>query len=191
MAFAAPLALAAGIVGAGITAAGTLEAGSAASAAANYRAQVATNNAITARQNADYAEKAGSVAGTTQSLKGAQVAGKIRAGQAAGGIDVNTGSAAKVAAGQRTISNLDTATTLNNSELTAYGYRTKAVSEDAQAKLDKMAGDQAITGSELGAAGGLISSASSLGSKWLTGGGIGGGGGSGGGSGPVYPSDDI
>ena len=189
MAFAAPLALAAGIVGGGISAIGQVEAGQATANAANYQAAVASNNAIIEGQNAVYAEKAGNVAATNQSLKGAQVAGKIKAGQGASNIDVNTGSAKAVQAGQRVASNLDTATVLNNSELAAYGYRTKAVSDTAEAGLDTLKGQQATEGADIGAVGSLLSSASSLGGKWAQGlGGPSGGGSSGS---PVYPPNDI
>lgn len=186
----ATAALVAGVVGGGISAVGAVEGGAATAAAANYRAAVAANNAIIEKQNATYAEQAGSVAGTTQGLKGAQVAGKIKAGQAAGGVDVNTGSNKAVQAGQREVANLDTATTVNNSELQAYGYRTKAVSDTAESQLDTFTANQAPIGADIGAAGSLLSSASSLSSKWNTLGPSSIGGGSGGAA-PVWPPNDI
>ncbi len=177
MAFAAPLALAAGVIGGGISAAGQLEAGQATANAANYRAQVAKNNALIAEQNATYAEQAGQAKGTVQSLKGAQIAGKIKAGQGASGVDVNSGSSVAVQAAAREASKLDTETVLNNSQLEAYGYRTRATSEEATAGLEELTAKQAPIGAEIGAAGSLLSSASSLGYKWSTGGsGFGGGG---------------
>lgn len=182
MAFAAPLALIAGIAGAGISAVGTVEGGAATANAANYQATVASNNAIVEKQNAVYAEQAGNVAATTQGLKGAQVAGKIKAGQAASNIDVNTGSAKEVQSGQREISKLDTETVVNNADLTAYGYRTKATSDTAEAGLDELKAEQAPEGADLAAAGGLLSSASALSGKWNSG-----GGGSGGYSGITIP----
>lgn len=171
MAFAAPLALIAGVVGAGVSAAGAVEGGQATANAANYQAQVSKNNADIAIQNAAYAEQAGVAKATAQGLKGAQVAGKIKTGQAAGNIDVNTGSALDVQAGQREASLLDTETVLNNSELEAYGYRSKAVSDTAQSQLETLTAEQAPIGADIGAAGSLLSSASSLGYKWSTGGG--------------------
>lgn len=170
MAFAAPLALAAGVIGGGISAAGQLEAGAASANAASYRAQVAKNNADIAIQNATYAEQAGQAKGTVQSMKGAAIAGKIKAGQGASGVDVNSGSSVAVQAGQREAEKLDTETVLNNSQLEAYGYRTRATSETAQAGLEQLTAEQAPIGAEIGAAGSLLSSASSLGYKWSTGG---------------------
>jgi hypothetical protein len=158
--------LIAGIAGAGISGVGAVEGGQATANAANYQAQVAKNNAAIEGNNAVYAEEAGNVAATTQSLKGAQVAGKIKAGQAASNIDVNSGSAKEVQAGQREASNLDTKTVVNNADLQAYGYRTAATSDTAQAGLDLMEGEQATEGADIGAVGSLLSTASSLSSKW-------------------------
>lgn len=176
MAFVAPLALAAGIAGAGISAAGALEGGAASANAADYQAQVASNNAIIAKQNADYAIKSGQQQASTQSMKGAATAGKIKANQASSGVDVNTGSAVNVQQSAREVAKLDTDTVLNNSELKAYGYRTDATNYTAQEQLDEETAEQAPIGAAFSAAGGLLSSASSVGSKWATmGGGLGGG----------------
>jgi len=182
------LAAATGVAGAGISAVGAVEGGQATANAANYSAQVAKNNATVENQNAVYAEQAGNVAATTQGLKGAQVAGKIKAGQGASGVDVNTGSNKAVQVGQREVSKLDTETVVNNADLTAYGYRTKATSDTAQAGLDELTAAQAPVAGDLSAAGGLLSSASSLSSKWLQGAGTPSGNS---GSGVVYPSNDI
>ena len=166
MAFAAPLALGAGLLGAGISAIGTVEQGQATANAANYSAQVARNNAVIANQNADYAIAAGQQKAATESMKNAATMGKIKTAQAASGIDVNTGSAAKVQAGAREIGALDTATVLNNAELQAYGYRSQATSFKAQAGLDTLQAEQAPLGADIAAAGGLLSGASSVGAKW-------------------------
>lgn len=166
MAFVAPLALAAGIAGAGISAAGTIEQGQATANAANYAAQVAQNNATIANQNATYATAAGQTQAANQSLKGAATAGRIKASQAASGIDVNTGSALNVQEGQREQSQLDTETVLNNAELQAYGYRSQATSYTAQSGLETEEAEQAPIGADIGAAGGFLSSASSVASKW-------------------------
>lgn len=166
MAFAAPIALAAGVAGAGISAIGQVEQGQATANAANYQATVARNNAIIAGQNADYAERAGQVQAATQSMKGAATGGRIKVQQAASGVDVNSGSSAAVQGGQREVSKLDTETVLNNADLQAYGYRANATNFQAQAGLDTMEAEQAPIGADLAAGGGLLSSASGLGFKW-------------------------
>lgn len=157
-----------GIIGAGISAVGTIEQGQATANAANYSAQVAKNNALIANQNAGYATAAGIQQADTSSRKGAAIGGKIKAAQAANNIDVNTGSAVGVQAGQRETSQLDTETVLNNAELQAYGYRTQATGYTAQAGLDTAQAEQAPIGAAIGATGSLLSNASSIGTKWTT-----------------------
>jgi hypothetical protein len=166
MAFAAPLALIAGVAGAGISAAGTLESGAATANAANFSAQVAQNNATIANQNATYATAAGQAAAAAKGMAGAAAGGKVKAAQAANGVDVNTGSAVAVQEGQRETSKLDTETVLNNAELQAYGYRSQATGFQAQAGLESEEAAQAPIGADIGAAGGLLSGASGTAFKW-------------------------
>jgi hypothetical protein len=67
---------------------------------------------------------------------------------------------------ERETNKLDTETVLNNAELQAYGYRSNATSFNAQAGLDEAEAEQAPIGADIGAAGGFLGSASSLGFKW-------------------------
>jgi hypothetical protein len=156
----------AGIAGALLSAFGTIEGGQATKNAASYSAQVAANNAIIAQQNAKYAAEAGQTQATAEALKGAATGGAIKGGQAASGVDVNTGSAVDVQTSQRETSKLNTETTLNNAQLQAYGYRTQATGYQAQSQLDLAQAQQAPIGADLAASGGLLSSASALGLKW-------------------------
>lgn len=166
MAFAAPLALAATAAGAGIQAYGAISGGQAQKSAMYYRAAIAKNNQIIAEQNATSAIEAGQAKGQIQGLKGRAVGGAIRANQGRSGVDVNTGSNVDVQEAQREQSQLDTETVLHNADLQAYGYRTQATNYAAEAELDKKSGDDAQTAGYLKAAGGLLSSAGSLGMKW-------------------------
>ncbi len=168
MAFALPLAMIAGGIGAGVSAIGAIEGGQATKNAADYSAQVARNNEQIANANAEYAIASGQRKAADVSMKGAATAGRVKTAQAASGIDVNTGSAVDVQEGDREVSKLDAETTLNNAELQAYGYRSHATNFKAESQLDEAKGDQAVTGSEFAAAGGLLSSASSLRFKWST-----------------------
>jgi hypothetical protein len=52
----------------------------------------------------------------------------------------------------------------HNALLQAYGYQTQAVSDTAQSQLDRAEGDQAVTAGYMGAAGGLLGNAPSVGS---------------------------
>lgn len=152
---------------------------------ASYQAAVASNNAITAANNANYASEAGEAKASNESRKGAAASGKLKTTQAANGVNVNSGTAVDVQTGERETNQLDTETTLNNSELQAYGYRTQQTGFEAESELDEAKAAQAPIGADLSAAGGILSNVSSIGTKW-------------GGSptpsskaAPVYPSDDI
>ena len=156
----------AGMAGAGISAYGAIEGGQATANAANYDAQVARNNAIIANQSATYAEEAGNAQAGIAGMKSAAASGRLKAGQAANGVDVNSGSAVAVQSGQRKAGLLDTATVANNAELQAYGYRSQAAGFNAQAGLETLQAEQAPIGAELSAAGGLLSGATGVASKW-------------------------
>ncbi len=162
----ATLSLVAGGVGAVTSAAGTLTQGAATSANARYQSQVAENNAIVAQQNANYAAAAGSQRAGVASLRNAARVGAVKAGQAASGIDVNTGSAVDVQKSERETGQLSALTEENNALLQAYGYRAAAVSDTAQAQLLRGEAAQAPIGAGLAAGGGLIGNASALGFRW-------------------------
>jgi len=156
----------AGLAGAGLGAAGTIAGGEAQAKTAAYQAAIAQNNAIAAGQKAAYADAAGESNAQTQALKNRSQVGQIKAGQAGNGIDVNTGSAADVRISQEQEGDLSTANVLNNAGLQAYGYRTAATSDVAQASLDEATAAEAPKAADLAAAGGLLGQASGLGLKW-------------------------
>lgn len=155
-----------GAAGAAVSAIGTIAQGQATANAANYSAQVAANNAKIAGQNAEYAIASGQQKAFNTSLKNAARFGAIKASQAAGGVDVNSGSAVDVQKSERALGQLDAETVLNNAQLTAYGYRSQQTSFLAEEGLDRAKAEQAPIGADIGAGGGLLSSASSLGFKW-------------------------
>lgn len=163
MAF-APLAL--GILGAVTSTVGLVSAGEAASSQARYQAQVARNNAIIAEQNATFATESGEQQATESGLKGAANIGHIKTAQAASGLDVNSGSPVSVRSGQSAANLLDTQTVMHNALLKAYGYQTQATGFTSQAGLDTAASENDTIGAGFGAAGSLLSDASSLGFKY-------------------------
>lgn len=162
MAF-APLAL--GIAGAATSAIGAIGSGASNAAQANYEAQVAANNAVTAGQNANYATAAGSQQTYNTGLQQRANAGQITTGFAADNIDVSSGSAAKVRTSQAELGEQAEETTSSNAALTAYGYRTQATNFTAQSQLEKAAAPLDILGGVASAGGTLLSSAGNLG-KW-------------------------
>ncbi len=86
------IAAVAGLAGAGISAFGAMETGQAQSEAAAYQAQVARNNATIAQQNANLQIQSGEVQASNQSMATRGAVGATKAGEAASGVDVNTGS---------------------------------------------------------------------------------------------------
>jgi hypothetical protein len=147
-----------GAVGAGVSVASALFQGMANEQSASYQAAVARNNAIIAQQNEEYAASAGAVNAENIGLQGAQRLGGIKAGQAASGIDVNTGSAAAVQKSQAEVNQYSELTAENEGLYQAYGYAAQATSYQAQAGLEQMQAENAIPAAILSAAGGAISS---------------------------------
>lgn len=170
MAFVAPalpMIAAAGAIGsAGLSAYGAIQGGRATRDAQNYKAAVAMNNKVVAEQNAEGAINAGVAKGQAQGLKGRAVGGAIKAKQAASGVDVNSGSNVDVQEAQAEQSRLDVETVLHNADLAAYGYRTQATNFEAEAVMDKAAGEQAEKAGYIKAGTSLLGAASSLGWKW-------------------------
>lgn len=148
-------------IGLGTSIGGPIDAGIAQMQASQYQAKVASNNAIIAKQNAAYAASAGAAQAEQAGLKARSQAANVRAGEAAAGVDVNTGSAADVQTGQREIGALDTQTVSNNAALEAYGYQTQAANFRSQVSMDHYAGDYALeagfTNAAAAAAGGAPS----------------------------------
>lgn len=166
MGFAIPALMIAGVAGAGISAYGQIAGGQAAAANANYQAQVANNNAVIARQNAQWETQAGDVRATNQGLKTRAQVGAIKVAQAASGVDVNTGSAAQVSNAADELGMLDALTIRSDTARKAYGYEVAATGEDAKANLLRTQADQAQTAGIIGGIGSLLSGASTVGSQW-------------------------
>lgn len=174
-----------GTVGAATSVVGALSGGRSQASNSYFQAQVAQNqaqvmenNAITAEQNADYAGKVGLENSSRESMKGAARLAKIKTGFAANGVDLNSGSAVDVQQSQREINKLDATSVLSDTELKAYGYRQDAVNARysaanlrAGAVQTAAGGSDALTGSYLKAGGTLLSSLSSLPTKFSFGGG--------------------
>lgn len=152
-----------GGLGAATSAFGAISSAQAQGANASYQAQVAQNNATIAAQNASAATKSGQAKAEQVGLANRAKLGAVVAGQAASGVDVNSGSNEDVARSQVELGQLDVGNTINNATLQAYGYRTQQTSFQAQAGLDTAQASQAGTAGALGAAGSLFQGASQLG----------------------------
>ena len=163
------VAAAALIVGTGIRAIGAYEGAQSEAASASYQAAVAKNNATVASQNARYAMAAGQAKAGDEAIREREALGRVVGGLAAGGVDVNSGSAVDARVTQREVGQLNTERVINNAALTAYGYRAQEQNFTDQAALYRgqasaasssalpMALGTLFTG--LGAAGGIASGA--------------------------------
>jgi hypothetical protein len=139
-------------IGLGATLGGDIGGGIAQARAASYQAQVARNNALVESRNAAHAAQVTAVQTEDEGLKARSQGAQVRAGLAAQGVNVNSGSAADVQAGQRLIGALDQSTVANRGAEAVYGYQTEATGYQAQAKLD-----QAEVGSDV--VGGILKGA--------------------------------
>lgn len=168
------------VAGGALKAVGSISQGYAAAANARraqnmqyYQAQVARQNAEIAEQNAVRAEQSAGITAANKSMEvGARVA-RIRTAQAASGVNVNTGSAVDVQASTRMLGKQDTDTVFANEMLKVYGYRNQARGFETEAGMDVYRGNVAgqrsgdyITSGYLQAGGDLMSSLSSLPTKW-------------------------
>ena len=155
-------------------AAGARAQASAASAADNYQAQVARNNAIISERNAQAAEEAGRTLEQNQRQKTAQIISSTRAAQAANGLDTTSGTPADVQADEAKLGELDALTIKNNAARQAYGYRVEGMSDTANAGLleqsaanDIVAGNIKADAARTQGISSILSGATSLSDKFL------------------------
>lgn len=118
-----------------LSAFGSIKGGYASSNQAKYQAQVASNNALIQRRNAQMAGAATAANEERAALEARAKSGTVRAGLAANNLDVNSGSPEAVQTSQRELGNLDVGNVQRQGALEAYGYQVQATSEDAQAAL--------------------------------------------------------
>lgn len=177
------------VAGAANQASGQIAQGNAANEMAQYRAQVAKNNAKLAEGDASYAIQAGKLESYNQGMKNAAHLGNVKASQAASGVDVNRGSAVDVRSGEAATGAQEQQNIESNADRKAYGYRRQSADYTAEAGLDERGGYNAQVAARNEAGSTVLGAASSLAFKWGTFGA--GGGGSGGGlgdssTGPYY-----
>lgn len=154
-------------------------------------ATVDENNAVIAQRAGERAIAAGAARAEARSMQSAARVSGLKVGQAASGVDVNTGSAVDVRASTRALGRLDAETEMANAALENYGYRIKAADARESATMNRWranvarvqaqitasgggaldaAAGEARTAGYLNAAGSLMSSASSLPfGKWFGG----------------------
>lgn len=111
-----------------------------------WDAKANERNARLSELDAVDTETAGNRAGANAFKEGRRVQGAQRAGFAAGGVDVNSGSAADVQADTQTLSALDVLTIKNNASREAYGLRTQSRGYSSAAEHSRYMGQSAAYG---------------------------------------------
>ena len=106
--------------------------------AANYQAQVADANMTLAGKYADAEIESGFKDEQKERIEGAQLIASQIVAQGASGLDVGSGSPARVRSSQKMINELDALTIRTNAEKRATGYRTQGLNYGAEANLMKM-----------------------------------------------------
>ena len=157
---------AAGAVGAGVSAVGSYNSMEANSANAAFQAQVAANNAKIEMQNFGLQIQSGEEQVANQEMKMRSEIGTTKAGQAASGVDVNSGSALATRAGEAEVGTLNAMTLRSNSARQAYGYEVAATSDTAESELLTQESEQASNAAPWAAMGSMLSSASTVGSNY-------------------------
>lgn len=155
------IALVATGIGGLVQAVGAQSQAKAAAQTANYNASVANVNAQQAKNNATLAANAGEEQAAIQSQKTKAAVGSIVANQAAGGIDVNSGSALDVRESATELGSLDALTIRSNAAKEAYGYQTQANSFSQQAGLDTASAKNDIAAGNINTASTLLGTAGS------------------------------
>jgi hypothetical protein len=145
---------------------GSIQQGQAQAAQADYTAQVARNNAQIAQQNAEYAAQAGEASAQAQDMKARAALSSMRAAQSASGLSLDSPSLQDIYGGSEQVFALDRANIVQNAALRARSYQTQGASYEAEAGLQERRGSDVRTAGYMGAAGSLLSGASSFAAKW-------------------------
>ena len=143
---------------------GAYQKASAVKSALQSQAQAATWDQAIRQQQALEQQQAGAAEATQSGLKYGALYGQERAGMASNGVQLDSGSAAAVAASTKLVSSIDAATIQNNANRESWNYQVAAADFGNKAAL-KGAGADSIT-PITSAANSLLTSASKVSSTW-------------------------
>lgn len=160
--------MAASAMAAGVSAYGSVQQGKAQEKQADYQAAVGRNNAIIAERQATDAEERGAAAELSQRRQTAALAGKQRAGMAANGLDLSSGSPLDILGDTAQFGELDALTVRSNAAREAWGFRNQRDQFTSDAGATKIAGRNAKSASYIGAGSSLLSSAGTVAGNWST-----------------------
>jgi outer membrane murein-binding lipoprotein Lpp len=143
------------LVGGGVSAMGAAKTADANSQAATYQAAVA-----------DLSTERGNIQSELSNYKTRQALGTARAGFAAQGVDVNSGSPLAVRQSIAEVGELDSQIIRQKAAEEAFGYKVKGGDFAAEAELDKMKASNAETAGAFNVASSILGTASSVSGKW-------------------------
>lgn len=151
-----PLAVGGAIVGGALDLFSGLSAANAARRWASYQAALQEQNAVYLDYAAGDAVARGQFGEGVARLHGGQKIGAQRAGYAASGVDVQSGSAVQVEGQTAAMTELDAQVIRNNAMREAWGYKTQAAQARFGAKLSRATGEakyaEAVLSGVVGAA---------------------------------------
>lgn len=139
---------------------------SAQAASSRYQAQVAENNRQIAEQNARYAMMAGAGNAQAADFQTRAQLGQATVAQAAGGLDVGSGSPVEVRRSIGQLGRLKTLQEIQQAELQSYGYKAQGTGYEAQAGLSRMQAEAAESAKGPALLGTILGTAASVGGKW-------------------------
>lgn len=163
------MAMGIGLIGGAVSAIGSIMSGNAQSAYYSYQAQVARMNANIATQNAAYETEIGEVQQEQKGLAVRAQIGQTRAAQGAGGLDLNSGSAASVRESEQEVGMIEQNQIKYNAARRSYADQITSLGYQTSAQLDDMAASTSKTAGMLGAASSILGSVGSFSNKWMQG----------------------
>lgn len=152
--------------GTGMSVLGSMKQSEAASASANYQAQVARNNQMVADWKAKDDLARGQVSEDQRRMKTSLQIATQRAALAGNGGDVNSGSSLDIVGDTAAAGEFDALTIRNNAQRAAFGDKVQASNFGADATLDTQRAAWADSMAPLGVGANILAGASSVADKW-------------------------
>jgi len=134
-----------------------------------YKAGVALLNKQINLTNANWAVESGDIKAEESGLQAKQQIGETLATQAASGLDVTSGSAARVRDSQESVADFNQGIIRWDAAKAAWNFGAKAATDEAEANLDTMAAATSKQAGTLAEIGSFLGGAGSVASKWYQG----------------------
>lgn len=158
--------IAASAAGAGVAYLGAQSTAAAQSNADKYNAEVSANNQTMANQAAVTAQQQGAVQQQQKAYQEDVLIGQQKAGFAANGIDVGSGTAVDLMSDTKAAGELDQLSITNNAARTAQGFQNQGISYQNQAAADEASSAATLQAGALKGASSLITGAGQVSQQW-------------------------